>query len=57
MDDNEVLQYISGHSMCLLIPNDYPHQVQNIMKACWQKDPLQRPSFLLIAHVLTDIIS
>ena len=36
----------------LNIPSDYPDVVQRIIKACWQKDPSKRPSFLLISNLL-----
>lgn len=41
---------------CLAIPRDYPQEIKNIMKACWQQDPSQRPSFLLIANILTNLV-
>lgn len=37
----------------LLIPKAYPPKVERIMKACWQEDPELRPSFMLIAQLLT----
>ena len=40
----------------LRIPKDYPDEVKNIMKACWEQDPLLRPSFLLIANILSIIL-
>ena len=35
------------------IPDAYPPTVASIMKACWQHNPSKRPSFLLIASLLT----
>lgn len=37
----------------LTIPKAYPPKVERIMKACWQEDPTMRPSFFLIAQLLT----
>ena len=39
----------------LIIPEVYPPTVKKIMKACWQQSPSKRPSFLLIASLLTNI--
>ena len=44
---------LSGHR--LSIPPAYPASVASIMKACWQKKPEKRPSFLLISTVLTNV--
>ena len=41
---------LSGH--CLPIPPNYPPTVARIMKACWQREPEKRPSFLLISQTL-----
>ena len=41
---------LSGHS--LPIPPNYPPTVARIMKACWQREPEKRPSFLLISQTL-----
>ena len=40
----------------LHIPEPYPEDVKTIMGACWQDQPSERPSFLLIALVLTTIV-
>ena len=37
----------------LPIPKEYPPKVERIMKACWQEEPAMRPSFSLIAQLLT----
>ena len=37
------------------IPEPYPPTVARIMKACWQHSPSKRPSFLLIASLLTSV--
>ena len=39
----------------LQIPEAYPAIVEKIMKACWQHSPSKRPSFLLIASLLTNV--
>ena len=39
----------------LSIPEDYPSTVAKIMKACWQKSPERRPSFLLITNTLSTV--
>jgi hypothetical protein len=44
---------MSGHR--LPIPPAYPSIVESIMKACWQKKPEKRPSFLLISTLLTNM--
>ncbi len=36
------------------IPLDYPETVKEIMIACWQYKPEKRPSFMLIATLLTN---
>ena len=41
--------------MQLPIPDSYPSTVARIMKACWELDPIKRPSFLLIASLLTTL--
>ena len=38
------------------IPSAYPPTVADIMKACWQRDSSKRPSFLLIAMLLTNVV-
>ena len=38
------------------IPSAYPPTVADIMKACWQRDSSKRPSFLLIAMLLTSVV-
>ena len=38
------------------IPKSYPPTVASIMKACWQHDSSKRPSFLLIAMLLTNVV-
>ena len=40
----------------LQIPKAYPPKVERIMKACWQEDPALRPSFILIAQLLTSFV-
>ena len=40
----------------LEIPKSYPPTVADVMKACWQYEPLKRPSFLLIAMLLTNVV-
>ena len=42
-----------GHR--LSIPTAYPSTVASIMKACWQRKPEKRPSFLLISTLLTNM--
>jgi serine/threonine protein kinase len=37
----------------LQIPKAYPPKVERIVKACWQEGPELRPSFMLIAQLLT----
>ena len=39
----------------LTIPEVYPPTVARVMKACWQQSPSKRPSFLLIASLLTSV--
>lgn len=56
LTSEEVMELEFSRIACLQIPNEYPPGVQNIMKACWQQDPSQRPSFLLIAKILTNLI-
>ena len=38
------------------IPEPYPEDVKTLMKACWQEEPSDRPSFILIALVLTNVV-
>ena len=44
-----------GGGLRLPIPEAYPPTVEKIMKACWQKDPPKRPSFVLVAQVLSSL--
>ena len=39
----------------LHIPEIYPLTVARVMKACWQQSPSKRPSFLLIASLLSSV--
>ena len=38
------------------IPEEYPDDVRSLMKVCWKNEPSERPSFLLIALVLTNVV-
>jgi serine/threonine protein kinase len=40
----------------LEIPKSYPPTVVDTMKVCWQHEPSKRPSFLLIAMLLTNVV-
>ena len=40
----------------LALPEPYPESVRSIMKACWQNEPSERPSFLLIAMIVTNVV-
>lgn len=52
LSNEEVIQKITaGHT--LIIPSDYPKDVQNVMKMCWSSDSNKRPSFLWI-HINLD---
>jgi serine/threonine protein kinase len=39
----------------LKVPSQYPPTVQRIMKACWHSQATKRPSFLLVASILTNL--
>ena len=47
-----VLKIRSG--IRLEIPSQYPSTIERIMKACWHREPSKRPSFLLVASILTN---
>ena len=47
------LEVYDGHR--LSVPSDYPPKIARIMKACWNKKPINRPSFLLISALLTNM--
>ena len=53
MNNIEVAVNVS-QGMRLAIPEPYPPTVVRIMKACWQEIPSKRPSFMLIALLLTN---
>ena len=55
MDNNQVVATIMKGTR-LDIPEEYPDMVVNIMKACWQEEPSERPSFLLMAMLLTNVV-
>ena len=55
LTDEEVLEQQISSVACLKIPKSYPPEIKNIMKACWQQDASQRPSFLLIAKLITNL--
>ena len=55
MSNMEVATNVS-HGMRLSIPQAYPQSVVEIMKACWQDIPSQRPSFMLCACLLTSAV-
>lgn len=44
----EVIQKINA-GYTLTIPSDYPKEVQDIMKSCWNHEPSKRPSFIYIS--------
>lgn len=48
-----IVKIISG--VKLDIPSRYPPTIQRIMKACWHKQATKRPSFLLVASILTNL--
>ena len=52
MDNLQVAVGVNQH-LRLPIPEAYPSTVVKIMKACWQHSPSKRPSFLLIAKLLS----
>ena len=54
MDNMQVAVGVSK-DLRLSIPEVYPQTVAKIMKACWQQSPSKRPSFLLIASLLTNV--
>ena len=54
MDNTQVAVGVN-HELRLHIPEAYPATVVRIMKACWQHSPSKRPSFLLIASLLTNV--
>ena len=54
MDNTQVAVGVN-HDLRLHIPEVYPPTVARIMKACWQQSPSKRPSFLLIASLLTKV--
>ena len=54
MDNTQVAVNVN-QGMRLAIPEPYPPTVESIMKACWQHNPSKRPSFLLIASLLTNV--
>ena len=45
-----ISKILSGYR--LSIPPNYPSTVARIMKACWQREPEKRPSFLLISQII-----
>ena len=53
--DNIAIAANVNQGMRLPIPEPYPPTVVSIMKACWQHSPSKRPSFLLIASLLTSV--
>ena len=54
MDNMQVAVGVN-QDLRLPIPEVYPPTVVKIMKACWQQSPSKRPSFLLIASLLTSV--
>ena len=54
MDNMEIAIKVN-EGMRLPIPEPYPPTIVSIMKACWQHSPSKRPSFLLIASLLTNV--
>jgi hypothetical protein len=55
MTNDEVRQRVIFDGLRLPIPSEYPTDIQSIMKACWNKDPSNRPSFFLISNILTNL--
>lgn len=55
MTNQEVIANICA-GMRLSTPKPYPETVKSIMKAWWQNEPSERPSFLLTAMVLTNVV-
>lgn len=54
MDNIECAIRVVKDGLRLPIPEPYPPTVKRIMKACSITDPTKRPSFLLIASLLTN---
>ena len=54
MDNLQVAVNVN-QGLRLPIPEAYPPTAGRIMKACWQHSPSKRPSFLLIASLLTNV--
>jgi len=54
-DENiiKVSQHIRDHSMNPGIPQNCPPKLQDIMQACWNVHPEQRPTFEIICQMLT----
>ena len=38
------------------IPKEYPEKIQEMMNACWRKEPTERPSFLILSSILSQHI-
>ena len=55
MTNEEVKQRVISGKARLQVPTDYPAIVQQIMRACWQDEPSERPSFLLISELLANL--
>ena len=51
MNHEMIAKVANGYRMP--VPRGRPPLVIRIMKACWNKDPAKRPSFLLISNLLT----
>ena len=55
MDNMEYAIRAAKEGLQVPIPESFPSTVKKIMKACLITDPTKRPSFLLIASLLTNI--
>lgn len=53
--DIQFIAKVTGENKTLDIPQQYPETVKQIMKACWQKNPKKRPSFVYISMLLTNV--
>ena len=51
-EDNDQVSRMISNGYHMPIPQMCPELAAKIMRACWQLDPRNRPSFLLISNLL-----
>ena len=56
MKNSEVLEFVQAGNRMLLSEN-IPKEIQDLIQQCWDQDPQKRPDFVAISKLMTEISS